>query len=79
MSNLTDEFKNDELYSSVHANNWDEALQKMDQYPWTMLYPLEPFHPEFKRLIWAAIQVRGTSEHRYEDWATCCGVNDKHV
>ncbi|TLM69224.1 MAG: DUF262 domain-containing protein [Deltaproteobacteria bacterium] len=71
---LFDEFAGQDLRSSELSDSWEGILKMIDRYPWTKLYPLEPFHEDFKKLIWAAVQVRGTDEHRMGDWARCCGL-----
>ena len=70
---FVDDVADEELYSECHADTWEGLLEKMDQYPWQRLYPLEPFHEDFKGQIWAAVMARGGGEYRLRNWQECCG------
>jgi exodeoxyribonuclease I len=39
------------------AKSWDEAVQQLDQYPWSYLYPLE-VHPDFRTRVEQALVER---------------------
>ncbi|PLX77532.1 MAG: hypothetical protein C0614_09525, partial [Desulfuromonas sp.] len=68
MKCLCEELIDDQLYSSACADSWQGVLKMMDKYPWTKLYPLQPFHDEFKKLIWEAVEERGGHIYRIDDW-----------
>jgi len=48
MISLAEEFRAEGLYSRNYSENWAGILEKLDDYPWTRLYPLDPFHDQFK-------------------------------
>jgi hypothetical protein len=44
-------------HNSTVVDNWEAALNLLDQYPWFRLYPI-CIHPEFRRKLWLAVQER---------------------
>ena len=58
---------------SEFVDTWDKALALMNRYPWTLFVPQE-VHPEFRDLVWSAVQARepkgtdGMKRHLYEGW-----------
>ena len=58
---------------SEYVDSWDKALALLNRYPWTWFVPKE-VHPEFRDLVWSAVQARepketdGMKHHLYEGW-----------
>jgi hypothetical protein len=58
---------------SEFVDTWDKALALVDRYPWIWFVPQE-VHPEFRDLVWSAVQARepketeGIKHHLYEGW-----------
>jgi hypothetical protein len=58
---------------SEFVDTWDKALALLDRYPWRCFVPKE-VHPEFRDLVWSAVQARepkeneGIKRHIYEGW-----------
>lgn len=74
MLSMTDEFSADELYSEKMSDSWEGILQKLDEYPWTHLSPLGPFHEAFRDRIWTSFHEREVGGRYYPDkWAELCG------
>lgn len=69
---LVDQVSSEELKSTHQFLSWNAILEKMDKYPWTHLYPLGPFHDEFKKMIWSAYLERGRSDYNDKEWSMLC-------
>ena len=58
---------------SEYVDTWENALALLDRYPWTWFVPKE-VHPEFRDLVWSAVQARepeeteGRKRYLYEGW-----------
>jgi hypothetical protein len=54
------------------VDSWNGALGLLDKYPWFKLTP-EVVHPEFRELIWTAIQERLKDDSEStERWRAMC-------
>ena len=72
MMTLTDEFRVEDLYSRNYSKTWEGILDKLDDYPWTRLYPLGPFHDQFKERIWEMVIAREDHDRCLDRWAEHC-------
>jgi hypothetical protein len=39
------------------VHSWEAAVELLDRYPWSKLYPIS-VHPDFREKIWSAVQER---------------------
>lgn len=67
-----DGLADEELYDECHATTWEGILEKLDRYPWVRLYPLGPFHDQFKGKIWDAVVARDRGSCQRDLWVECC-------
>ena len=58
---------------SEFVDTWDKALALLNRYPWPWFVPQE-VHPEFRDLVWSAVQARepketgGKKRYLYKGW-----------
>ena len=74
MKAFADDLADDELYERCSASTWEELLDKIDVYPWAMLYPVDPVHSLFRQRVWNAVVERTADCRGQEEWLSQCGV-----
>ena len=71
IQDLLEDISDEEARSEITLENWQEALLKMDKYPWAKLYPRE-VHDKFKLAVWEAVKERTSDVQHLEKWAEVC-------
>ena len=51
---------------SEYVDTWEKAIALLDRYPWTR-FVLQEVHPEFRDLVWSAVQSRKVNDP--SEWA----------